>query len=72
MVQSLRGINFFCIFCIGSMLGGSQLPENPASEDLVPSGGLSGYPYECTYTPTQSHTHRRKAENKAIFMQSRK
>lgn len=46
------------------MLGGPQLPENPASEDLVPSGGLCGHPCEYTYTPTQSHTHRSKAKNK--------
>lgn len=57
MAQSLRDINNFCIFRRGSMLGGSQLPENPASEDLVASVGTpvnTHTPHSVTYSQTQS------------------
>lgn len=39
------------------MLGGSQLPENPASEDLVASVGTpvnTHTPHSVTYSQTQS------------------
>lgn len=54
------------------MLGGSQLPENPASEDLVPSGGLCGDPCEYTYTPLSHILTDAKLKTNYIFVQSRK